>query len=114
MQYVKKDGMCISKFSLGTVQLGMNYGLGEFATKPSKSEAFRILNRAVELGVNTFDTANDYGDSEQLIGQWLPHIELCASTIYKSGASVHAMQTVYYGSFYFSTFFLTRNTHIFY
>lgn len=71
MQYVKKDGMCISKFSLGTVQLGMNYGLGEFATKPSKSEAFRILNRAVELGVNTFDTANDYGDSEQLIGQWL-------------------------------------------
>ncbi len=49
------------------------YGLGlgsaffkPFAGKPD--EAARMLERAVELGINYWDTAHSYGNSEELIG----------------------------------------------
>ncbi len=71
MKYVESKGLNISAFSLGTVQLGMNYGLGEFTQKPEKSYAFELLDKAVELGVNVLDTADNYGDSESVIGEWL-------------------------------------------
>ena len=71
MRYTERNGERISAFSLGTVQLGMKYGLGEHAEKPSEAEAFAILDRAAESGVTVLDTANNYGDSEQVIGRWL-------------------------------------------
>lgn len=71
MKYVNSHGLELSAFQLGTVQLGMEYGLGEDKAKPSEEKAFQILNRAMELGVNTLDTANNYGDSEKIIGHWL-------------------------------------------
>jgi len=60
-----------SPFTLGTVQLGMAYGTGEDREKPSLEKAFGILDRAMELGIDHLDTANNYGDSETVIGQWL-------------------------------------------
>lgn len=71
MQYLPFKTEKLSAFSLGTVQLGMAYGLGEFAVKPSKDDAFALLNCAINGGVNVLDTANNYGDSEQIIGEWL-------------------------------------------
>ncbi len=71
MRYLSFKEEKISAFSLGTVQLGMAYGLGEFAVKPTKEEAFSLLNTAKNGGVNVLDTANNYGDSEQIIGEWL-------------------------------------------
>lgn len=71
MKYVTAKGMTISAFSLGTVQLGMNYGLNAAAGKPSEESSFALLDRAVELGVDNLDTANNYGDSEAVIGHWL-------------------------------------------
>ncbi len=71
MEYKNAHGVNLSAFSLGTVQLGMTYGLGEDKAKPTPQKAFAILDRAMELGVNNLDTANDYGDSEVLIGQWM-------------------------------------------
>ena len=71
MKYVQAKGLDLSAFALGTVQLGIEYGLGEHAAKPSEEAAFAILDRAVDLGVNTLDTANNYGDSEAVIGRWL-------------------------------------------
>lgn len=61
----------MSRFSLGTVQLGMTYGLNSTAGKPSEESAFELLDRAMELGVDNLDTANNYGDSEEIIGKWL-------------------------------------------
>jgi aryl-alcohol dehydrogenase-like predicted oxidoreductase len=52
MKYVESKGFNVSAFSLGTVQLGMNYGLGEYTQKPEKSYAFELLDKALELGVN--------------------------------------------------------------
>ncbi len=61
--------MMIERLWLGTVQLGMRYGL---ATEPmSVAESERILDRAWELGIRKFDTARIYGDSEARIGAWL-------------------------------------------
>ncbi len=71
MKYVQTHGLNLSSFMLGTVQLGMEYGLGEDKAKPSQEKAFQILDRAMELGVNTLDTADNYGDSEAVIGRWM-------------------------------------------
>lgn len=64
-------GIEISALSLGTVQLGVNYGINNSTGKPDQRAAFDILNCAVENGITALDTAAAYGDSEQVIGQWL-------------------------------------------
>ena len=71
MKYVNAKGRSLSAFTLGTVQLGMTYGLGTDRAKPSEETAFGILDVAMENGINTLDTANDYGDSEAIIGRWM-------------------------------------------
>ena len=75
MKYVKFRDLDLSLFQLGTVQLGMDYGLGDYTAKPKKEYAFAILDKAMENGVNTLDTANNYGDSETVIGEWLKTID---------------------------------------
>lgn len=71
MKYVEAKGQRMSAFSLGTVQLGMTYGLGADKEKPSEKTAFSILDTAMENGIDNLDTANNYGDSESVIGRWL-------------------------------------------
>ena len=71
MQYITHNGMDFSRFQLGTVQLGMDYGLGDHTAKPSQEYAFSLLDQAMAGGVNTLDTANNYGDSQRVIGAWL-------------------------------------------
>lgn len=71
MKTVSTHGLNLSVFSLGTVQLGMNYGLNNRDGKPTRSAAFSLLDQAMLLGVNNLDTANNYGDSEKIIGAWL-------------------------------------------
>lgn len=60
----------ISRMTLGTVQLGLDYGIANKEGKPSDEKAFSILDKAVEKGVNCLDTAAGYGDSEEVIGRW--------------------------------------------
>ena len=71
MKYIETHGLNLSRFQLGTVQLGMKYGLGVDCEKPSEEKAMGVLNKAMEMGLNTLDTSNDYGDSEVIIGRWL-------------------------------------------
>ena len=71
MKYKQWNELQISAFSLGTVQLGMAYGISNTTGKPDFEQALQMLNRAMELGVTHLDTSNDYGNSEQVIGQWL-------------------------------------------
>lgn len=70
MEYQKlgKSGLWISRLVLGT----MNFG-----SKVEEKEAFRIMDAALEVGINYFDTANNYGKSikkegisETIIGNW--------------------------------------------
>lgn len=45
-----------SRLILGTAQLGLNYGLANKSGKPDKLMAFEILNKALEYGIDAFDT----------------------------------------------------------
>ena len=68
-----RTNLQVSEISLGTVELGMDYGIpvrGEHL-QPSEVDAARLLNRALDLGVNLIDTAQAYGESEAIIGRAL-------------------------------------------
>ena len=53
---------------LGTVQLGLNYGITNIYGKPELSESLEIIKYALDNDINTFDTARAYGDSEYILG----------------------------------------------
>jgi aryl-alcohol dehydrogenase-like predicted oxidoreductase len=57
---------------VGTMNFGMPAQGGGVQTE--EDEAFRIMDRSLELGLNFFDTANVYGDgrgrTESIIGRW--------------------------------------------
>ena len=74
MKTVNVRGLDISVLSLGTVQLGLSYGINNADGKPSQETANAILNAAMAGGINTLDTAGAYGDSESVIGNWLKTI----------------------------------------
>lgn len=65
--HLGRTGTSVSRIILGT----MNFG-----DRTPEQDAFAIMDRAVELGVNFFDTANGYGGSggrgltEEIIGRW--------------------------------------------
>ena len=56
---------------LGTVQLGMDYGINNKSGKPDFENAFGILNYAFNNGICLLDTANAYWDSEEIIGNFI-------------------------------------------
>jgi len=66
----------LSRMTLGTVQLGLNYGIANTEGKPDTGKAYSILDKAIERGVNCLDTAAGYGDSEKVIGGWLKEKEI--------------------------------------
>lgn len=62
------DGLTVSAIGLGCMGMGQVYG-----TALDKADAFRLMARAVELGVTFFDTAEVYGPytNEALVGEGL-------------------------------------------
>mgnify|MGYP000651361191 FL=1 len=61
----------MSNIILGTVQFGLDYGINNALGKTPISEVHRILNYVYSKGIKTLDTASDYGDSEEIIGDYL-------------------------------------------
>ena len=59
---------------LGTVQLGLPYGIANRTGQPSYEEARAILVCAFEGDVNCLDTAAIYGTSEEVIGRALAEL----------------------------------------
>ena len=59
-----------SLFTLGTAQLGMEYGLTNKIGKPDMNQAFRLLDEAIKQGIRSFDTASGYGCSEDILGNY--------------------------------------------
>jgi aryl-alcohol dehydrogenase-like predicted oxidoreductase len=70
MDYVHlgRTGLKVSRLCLGT----MNFG-----PQTTEPDSFKIMDRALEHGINFFDTANVYGWkkgegwTEQIVGRWL-------------------------------------------
>jgi spore coat polysaccharide biosynthesis protein SpsF (cytidylyltransferase family)/aryl-alcohol dehydrogenase-like predicted oxidoreductase len=65
------DGKLHSQMTLGTVQLGMEYGAANRTGKPAKATAVAMVRSAVAHGVAALDTARTYGESEAVIGEAL-------------------------------------------
>lgn len=63
-----RTGLSVSEIAFGGVEIGMPYGLGAHSM-PAEGAAIRLLQKAVELGINFFDTARLYGESERLMGE---------------------------------------------
>jgi aryl-alcohol dehydrogenase-like predicted oxidoreductase len=59
----------MSKLALGSVQFGMDYGISNTGGRVPFREVEKILNLAMENGINTLDTAPGYGNSEQVLGE---------------------------------------------
>jgi aryl-alcohol dehydrogenase-like predicted oxidoreductase len=70
MDYTRlgRSGLMVSKLCLGT----MNFG-----PLTSEADSYQIMDKALELGLNFFDTANTYGwklgegVTEGIVGRWL-------------------------------------------
>lgn len=66
--HLGRTGLSVSRLVLGT----MNFG-----PQTSEEDSHRIMDRALEHGINVFDTANTYGWrkgegwTEQILGRWL-------------------------------------------
>lgn len=58
-----------SKLALGTVQFGLEYGISNQSGKTSLREVGHIFETANAYGINMLDTAQAYGDSEDVIGK---------------------------------------------
>ena len=65
--HLGRSGLSVSRLTLGT----MNFG-----PETSEPDSYAVMDRALELGLNFFDTANVYGWkkgeglTEQIIGRW--------------------------------------------
>jgi spore coat polysaccharide biosynthesis protein SpsF len=66
-----RHGAWISRLSLGTVQLGLEYGVANRTGQPDRAEAEAILDAAVRAGITLLDTAAAYGTSEATVGAYL-------------------------------------------
>ena len=64
MNFTLKNGYKISALTLGTVQLGLAYGINNDKGMPTFEESSAILDTALSNGVVSFDTARSYGESE--------------------------------------------------
>lgn len=56
------------RIGLGTVQFGSDYGVANTSGKVEFKDAESILRYASEIGIDTIDTAIDYGSSEKVLG----------------------------------------------
>lgn len=71
MEYrpVGRSGLRVSAIGLGS---WLTYG-----RRVGERSSFECLSKALELGINFFDTANVYagGEAEMVLGRWLPRAE---------------------------------------
>ena len=72
MNNFKNSKYDISKFGLGTVQFGLDYG---FTKRKTQDEVDSILQTANENGITLIDTAREYGDSEEKIGNFIENYD---------------------------------------
>lgn len=68
MKQIVYDGDKVSKLSLGTVQFGLDYGIANKDGQPTQSDVNKIIQYVYDNGINCFDTAQAYGNSEEVLG----------------------------------------------
>ncbi len=67
----------VKKIALGTAQFGSDYGIDNPRGKIPCDEVHDILFFALANGIQTLDTAEGYGESESVIGQFVQKCKVC-------------------------------------
>jgi aryl-alcohol dehydrogenase-like predicted oxidoreductase len=62
----------MSLLTVGTVQFGLDYGIANKSGKTPEQETKKIIQRVLNEGIDRFDTASLYGNSESVLGRCLP------------------------------------------
>ena len=87
MQYrmLGDTGLRISSISLGTAELGMDYGFrgATNGARPDPKEGIRLIHKALDAGINCLDTAPSYGNSEIVIGEALKQTSVTPTIVSK-------------------------------
>ena len=60
-----RTGIKVSPYALGALMLATQVG------NPDREDSVRIIHKALDAGVNLVDTADAYGDSEEVVGRAL-------------------------------------------
>ena len=60
-----RTGIKVSPFALGTLMFASRIG------NPDHEDSIRVIHRALDAGINFVDTADVYGDSEDVVGKAL-------------------------------------------
>lgn len=60
-----KTGIKVSPYALGTLMFATQVG------NPDPEDSVRIIHKALDAGINLVDTADAYGDSEEVVGRAL-------------------------------------------
>ncbi len=99
-RYIGKSGLRVTSIALGTMTFG---------STTSKEEAFKILDRAYDFGINFYDTAELYpvppdskytGVTEEIVGEWLktkPRDSIILATKVAGAASGWFVPPIRYG-----------------
>jgi hypothetical protein len=66
-QTLGNTGLRVSRLGLGLAEIGFELALNR------EKQASRVLNEALDAGINFLDTAACYGDSEVLVGRAVAH-----------------------------------------
>ena len=67
MQYrnLGRTGIKVSTYALGALMFATRVG------NPDPEDSIRIIHKALDAGINLVDTADSYGDSEEIVGRAL-------------------------------------------
>jgi aryl-alcohol dehydrogenase-like predicted oxidoreductase len=67
MQYrtLGRTGIKVSPYALGTLMFASSIG------NPDPEDSIRVIHKALDAGINLVDTADAYGDSEEIVGRAL-------------------------------------------
>jgi aryl-alcohol dehydrogenase-like predicted oxidoreductase len=60
-----RTGIKVSPYALGTLMFATSIG------NPDHDDSIRVIHKALDAGINVLDTADAYGDSEDVVGKAL-------------------------------------------
>lgn len=66
----------VKQLVLGTAQLGMSYGIANKTGQPNQNTAEEIIQTAWNNGILEFDTAQGYGESEEVLGKAFANLNI--------------------------------------
>jgi aryl-alcohol dehydrogenase-like predicted oxidoreductase len=75
LKFINFNNDKISKLALGSVSFGLDYGIANNMGQVSKKNTNNIVDIVYDSGINTFDSAMSYGNSEDVLGYCLDKYE---------------------------------------